>query len=387
MTSQWKKRLGSLGVAIATISIILFAALSSDVGRPASAKVDSAAPQTGTCGCMDVVLVVDDTGSMGPAIANVKAGLGDIVTAAQTASGGDLRIGVVSFKDTVEVDQPLTNVITDVTNAINALFASGGGFEPEASDEAVKYSATGASACAVSEPKGPLGAFRSTCLKIVVLVTDARPAGCDDAYADGVDDANAASAALAAAGAGIKISAVLVDNGSIASPAHPGGVEPDVMASYASTTGGVSTTVPADGTGTGAAIQAIIEACGSGRNECPLSQGFWKTHSEAWPVNSLTLGSQNYSQAELLALLEAPVQGDASLILAKQLIAAKLNIANGSNPAPVSGTITDADALLSGFVGKLPYGVKPSSSVGHSMTADAGVLDSYNNRALTPDCR
>src|SRR5262249_8453210 len=101
----------------------------------------------------------------------------------------------------------------------------------------------------------------------------------------------------------------------------------------------------------------------------------------------LTLGSQTYSQAELLTILGTPVRGDASLILADQLIAAKLNIANGSNPAPISSTITGADSLLSGFAGKLPYHVDPSSDTGQMMISDETVLDSYNNGALTSDCQ
>jgi hypothetical protein len=119
---------------------------------------------------------------------------------------------------------------------------------------------------------------------------------------------------------------------------------------------------------------------------CPRSQGFWKTHPDAWPVTSLTLGSQTYTQAELLALFDTPPRGDASLILVDQLIAAKLNIANGSDPTPISTTIADADSLLSGFAGKLPYHVRPSSPTGQAMVNDATVLDSYNNGELTPNC-
>jgi len=121
-------------------------------------------------------------------------------------------------------------------------------------------------------------------------------------------------------------------------------------------------------------------------NKCPLSQGFWQNHPNAWPVASLTLGSQTYTQAELLTLLDTPVRGDASLILAQQLIAAKLNIDNGSDPTPISATITDANSLLRGFAGKLPYDVDPSSATGQAMVTDATVLDSYNNGELTPDC-
>ncbi len=120
--------------------------------------------------------------------------------------------------------------------------------------------------------------------------------------------------------------------------------------------------------------------------KCPLTQGFWKNHPNAWPVSSLILGSQSYTEAELLTILGTPPKGDASLILADQLIAAKLNIANGSNSAPVSSTITDADSLLSGFTGKLPYNVKTSSATGQAMVTDGGVLDSYNSTLLTPGC-
>lgn len=122
--------------------------------------------------------------------------------------------------------------------------------------------------------------------------------------------------------------------------------------------------------------------------KCPLTQGFWKNHPSAWPVTSLTLGRQTYTQAELLTILTTPVgsggSADASLILADQLIAAKLNITNGS--APIGATVAAADALLGGFAGKLPYGVTPSSVTGQAMTNNANTLDSYNNGQLTPSC-
>ena len=120
---------------------------------------------------------------------------------------------------------------------------------------------------------------------------------------------------------------------------------------------------------------------------CPKSMGYWKNHPKAWPVASLTLGSQTYTKTELLTILKAPTRGDASLILADQLIAAKLNIANGSGePAAVSSTITDADSLLSGFSGKLPYTVNASSPTGQAMVNDATTLNNYNNGLLTSGC-
>jgi hypothetical protein len=75
---------------------------------------------------------------------------------------------------------------------------------------------------------------------------------------------------------------------------------------------------------------------------------------------------------------------DASLILAHQLIAALLSIANGSDPTPIVATIADANSLLTGCL--VPCGVKPSSSLGQQMTADATLLDQYNSDLLTPGC-
>ena len=114
-----------------------------------------------------------------------------------------------------------------------------------------------------------------------------------------------------------------------------------------------------------------------------MSQGYWKTHAAAWPVTSLSLGSQTYSQPELLAILGQPVVGDASLILSRQLIAAKLNRANGSDATVITATITSADSLLSAFSGRLPYMVKPSSSMGQAMTTLAARLNHYNSG---PEC-
>ena len=121
-------------------------------------------------------------------------------------------------------------------------------------------------------------------------------------------------------------------------------------------------------------------------NACPLSQGFWKNKADFWPVGSLTFGGHSYTRNELLELLKMPVRGDASLILAKQLIASKLNTEWGSNPAPVADTITVADDIFSAFNGKPPYRTKPRSKTGKMMTSAAEILDDYNNRLLTPDC-
>src|SRR5205807_681629 len=111
---------------------------------------------------------------------------------------------------------------------------------------------------------------------------------------------------------------------------------------------------------------------------CPLTQGYWKNHPNAWPVNTLILGNQNYSERELLSILATPSTQDASIILAKQLIAAKLNVASGASTS-VASAISQADGLLAQFSGKLPYSVAPSSAIGQSMVTLGIILDTYNN--------
>jgi len=128
-------------------------------------------------------------------------------------------------------------------------------------------------------------------------------------------------------------------------------------------------------------VQAII---------CPQGQGYWKNNPGAWPVEELTLGNETYSKADLLMILNTPIgtgkKADASLILADQLIAAKLNVANGADGAPVTSTIADADTLLSGFGGVLPYHVKPSTMTGQAMVNDGATLERFNKGMLTAGC-
>jgi hypothetical protein len=83
------------------------------------------------CTCIDLTFIIDDTGSMGGAINNVKLGLVDIINTANVVSCGDLRVGLITFKDDVTVHSPLTNNVGAVVAQTNALVASGGAGGPE----------------------------------------------------------------------------------------------------------------------------------------------------------------------------------------------------------------------------------------------------------------
>jgi len=83
---------------------------------------------------------------------------------------------------------------------------------------------------------------------------------------------------------------------------------------------------------------------------CTYTQGYWRTRPNAWPVTSLALGAVTYQAAQLTAILDNPAQGNGLVILAHQLIAAKLNIANGADPTDVAATKRDCLARTIGVI-------------------------------------
>src|SRR5262249_62219106 len=92
-------------------------------------------------------------------------------------------------------------------------------------------------------------------------------------------------------------------------------------------------------------VVGFMARASANANVCPQGQGFWKNHSSAWPVSTLTLGSQTYTQAELLTILQTPTGGEASPLLADQPIPAKINNTPHSAPTPGSAAITGAPPL------------------------------------------
>lgn len=217
------------------------------------------------CGPMDVAFVIDTTGSMGQAIDNVKLAIPLItaqIAAASTspaAPAGDFRLALVGFDDLVKVEQPFTANRAALEAAVLTLQAGGGGNEPEASDEALNTVING-----LPQRQGQIGnffpPFRTGALKIIVLITDARPAGFDDLFEIGIDDVNANLRAQQAAAAGIKIGAVYTpsEDGLFHAQIVP------IMQNYAARTNGVFTQTQFNGLGTANAIGEIIARCGGG---------------------------------------------------------------------------------------------------------------------------
>ena len=92
----------------------------------------------------------------------------------------------------------------------------------------------------------------------------------------------------------------------------------------------------------------------------------------------MDLGTVHYSAAQIESILQQnPIVGNGLLSLAHQLIAAKLNKANGANASSINGTIAAADALIGGLI--VPpiagFGTLPTSST----DALTHTLDVWNN--------
>jgi hypothetical protein len=116
-------------------------------------------------------------------------------------------------------------------------------------------------------------------------------------------------------------------------------------------------------------------------SNCTYTIGFWKTHPGMWPVASLMLGSVSYTQAELLQILDQPSLGNGLTILAKQLIAAKLNLAAGASPIAVASTISWADLQIGSLVVP-PIGTDALDPA--TTSAATQTLDDFNNGLIGP---
>ncbi len=106
---------------------------------------------------------------------------------------------------------------------------------------------------------------------------------------------------------------------------------------------------------------------------CPRTPGYWKNHTEVWPVTELTIGGITYDEAGILALLNYGGP-DAATRLAKHLATTMLNLAMGSDDS-IQPTVDAADAFLVTY----PPGSNPRGKARGTANALKDILDAYNN--------
>jgi hypothetical protein len=119
---------------------------------------------------------------------------------------------------------------------------------------------------------------------------------------------------------------------------------------------------------------------------CTLTQGFWKTHyPDEWPAvvisGGLTLGTVPYTATQLESIFNTPVGGNGLISLAHQLIAAKLNIANGVSSSTIASAMASADGMIGGLiVPPVGSGALAPSATGALTTT----LDNFNSGVTGP---
>ena len=108
---------------------------------------------------------------------------------------------------------------------------------------------------------------------------------------------------------------------------------------------------------------------------CPRTQGFWRNHLELWP--------ENYTEEPLfdgvtwLEGLVTPPRGDMCYILARQYVAAQLNIAYGAfAPEEVEGAIEDAEDIFENCPGLVE-----DSALRDEAEAVKDILEAFNEGA------
>jgi hypothetical protein len=130
---------------------------------------------------------------------------------------------------------------------------------------------------------------------------------------------------------------------------------------------------------------------------CVLTADEWAGEKKEWPVTTVTVGGAEYRQDELITLLAAPSSGDASLMVAKQLIAARLNAASGVTlPVGVAAALVAMETWLpaqADLDGALPFQISataehlPNSSAFDDGVNTAEMIRQFNGGKLAaPAC-
>jgi hypothetical protein len=152
-------------------------------------------------------------------------------------------------------------------------------------------------------------------------VTDARPAGFDDDYEDGVDDVAAHKYAVQAKAKDIHINSVYVPTGATGAT---GDLIAKILLDYATTSDGKYIKANSDGTGTADAIAEIITKCGGAVPGFSIAASpvLPEGSEEAWPVISGSdtatfivhvVRSGRFDQAVFLTLADVPEDSTVTL--------------------------------------------------------------------------
>ena len=238
------------------------------------------------CGPMDVVFILDTTGSMGEELDAVRTNVTQICNYLSQLTDGDFRLALLTFGDGdcgpemstedqlnehVFVNLPFTTNVLEFSNVVRELpLISGGiGFSgcPEAWDEALNT--------VINQLPGGSGRtnalggwmqcgdftepFRENARKVILVITDDRPSGGDDMFENGVDDVNAHRMAVAAYSKNIQINTIYLESDCSSSSPH----DKAYLADCSSVSGGVFQNLGTNYGSFAVALQRAFITCGA----------------------------------------------------------------------------------------------------------------------------
>lgn len=132
-------------------------------------------------------------------------------------------------------------------------------------------------------------------------------------------------------------------------------------------------------------IKAVLPECGGSMPR--FTPGYWKNHVAATTaLLPQTLGGYTVSTfADAVAVFDAMKCSDAVNCLAGHLLAAQLDVANGSSTC-IAGTITDANTFLTsvGYAGPASYKITAAQRA-QALSLEQ-TLDSYTNDSTSTTC-
>jgi len=143
----------------------------------------------------------------------------------------------------------------------------------------------------------------------------------------------------------VEIGDFLDETGVIASPS--GELDGDTRYVFTAFANGTSHVRPSD--------PAATRTRATRLSTCAFTRQSWANRPQNWPVSGLLLGNRSYTKTQALSILDHPGTQNGLVVLARQLIAAKLNVANGADPAPIQNELTQADLAI-GFLVIPPVG-------------------------------
>ena len=250
---------------------------------------------------MDVVFVIDYTGSMGTAINNLKSGISNIIEFVKEASNDNYRLGLVIYDEEAGTSPPNYNTqtpytslpsqlrfsntgVTDTqyitcmatmsannetffTQQLNILHTGNGGASmslgagsggPEPGDMAIDLvtNITGSFSTVGLSGDGYLaGSWRDEAYKIIINITDARPSWDQDSYNQSVIDRINDVIVPGLVSGGYKVIYSYSTNPSL----DGGGVSNLSYATMSTQTGGIISTYSSDGSGVDIGVRSGIE--------------------------------------------------------------------------------------------------------------------------------